>query len=1288
MKNRTIAKLLVCSTVLANLPVAAMANEVQTLAADNNVWSNSGSDWTYTLSSDTTLWGTETGTYTLDKDSTYKILFDTAVNANLGSDVSTTNTLTIEGKGASTSNFNLNGNTIKGAVTFAKVNVVGDVNRTNATVDETVTINGKAVVTVTGADGANVTVSNASGNFANGAGLALVGDVLTVTPAEGYRIDTLKGLTPVVVGSDSDQYTVNGAVEITVVPEDQPVDPTYITSTVNITGNGKVTYTIAGDTTVYDVVEGKLTAEEGKEVTLKAEAAEGNELKSVTIYGEAKDTAGTYTFTVAEGVISVEFAEQTAPETDVWEKQEDGTYVLDITKLTGTELVVPESTATYIIKSGTELGVTDVKVGKGSTLRIESGVTFNNEITFTLGGRLIAQTTNFKGQVWFTALTSNTRIATLATGDGTVELEGVVFERKVNIEVPTTTTTGTTKFNGGAQVDDALTVASNSTLEIASSVSGAGSIASEGTLNVTSGTVETAIAVNGGTTTVAEGATVGEVNVTAGSATVNGTANKVVVASENATVNVGATAEIDTVDATNGTNVNIAPGASVDKVISETPIEGLPSFGIQFKSTGTGTGTLMYGETAADLSAVQDVTVYINKADTSLTDLAVQFAAQAEEGSKFVSATINGTEFTTPEFAYTIAKDTTVVVNVQFDLENGGTTDPDEPGTEEPGENQVAYTVNIGEGGSVTYKLAGDAVVKTLTSGSVNLTKGGSYTLTVTANEGYEIDTVTVDGTALTGTNGVYQFTALTENTGSIAVTFKTSGETPETQVKYTASIDEGGSVTYQEVGSTAEAVALKDGESVTLTKGKSYQLKVEADSSYEVDAVKVNGSELEEKDGVYTFTAGDADGAIAVTFSYVGGGSIGGGGSGGGSTGGGSSTSGTTSTVTVSASTSVSGKIMTATVSASNMEKAVKDVLALAEKNNTTPVVKVSLSLGTSVEGISVNLPTEALKALAAVSNAKLTIESSVASVTFDANALSDVLSQAGETFTLNAGKADMSNFTAAQLLGAGEGSVYDINITSDGNAITNFDGGSATVTLPYALKVGENASDIVVYYMADNGILDSQSTQYDAANRKATFTTSHFSIYVVDAAWANPFNDVYEGDWFYNAVRYANENSLMAGVSDTTFAPNMNLTRAMVVQMLYSLEGKPAVVSGGNFSDVKASDWYADAVNWAASKGIVSGYSETTYAPNDSVTREQLSLILYKYAQSKNVTVNDYSSLSGFVDAAKTSDWAEDAVEWAVGAGLISSTSTSTKTLDPTGTATRAQVAQIVANFVEQVM
>lgn len=1206
MKNRTIAKLLVCSTILANLPVAAMANEVQQLAEDVNKWTDDGQgNWTYSLQKDTNLWGDESGTYTLASDSTYKIVLDTNVNVGLGSKVKavetndTTSKLTIEGKDAAVSNFDLNGYTITGDVAFRNVNVkVADLaalDRANTDVNNTVTINETKVVSVHAGEGIELG-ANTNVFFKNsdkGTGFALEGEQVEVTVLEGYEL--------------------------------------------------------AG----------------GNTVTVKA--------------GED----GTMTITAQKA------------EESVWVPQADGSYVLDTTKLTGvTTLEVPasETTTTYTIPAGTSLDVTNVEVGKGSVLRIDQSATFTQDVDFALGGRLIAQTTTFQGQVWFKALTSNTRVATLAAEDGTVELEGVTFENVVNIGVPTTTVAGaTTEFKAGATVNADLVVQENAGLSISGAVTGASSITAQGTLTVNANAdVSAPIVVQGGTATVEAGATVGEVNVTAGTATVDGTASKVVVTGESATMTVGAGASVDTVEATGGAQVSIAKDATVDNVITdgETSIEGYSKFGIQFQKSGEGSGILLYGEESAGREAVVDDTVYINKQDTEFTDLAVKFAAKADEGSKFVSATINGTEFTTPEFAYTIAKDTTVVVNVQFDLENGGTTDPDEPGTEEPGENQVAYIVNIGNGGSVTYKLAGDAVVKTLTSGSVNLTKGGNYTLNVTAAEGYEIDAVTVDGTALTGTNGAYQFTAKSEGNGSIAVTFKTSGETPETQVKYTASVGEGGTVTYQEVGSTAEAVALKDGESVTLTKGKSYQLKVEADSSYEVDAVKVNGSELEEKDGVYTFTAGDADGTIAVTFSYVGGGSIGGGGSGGGSTGGGSSTSGTTSTVTVSASTSVSSNVMTATVSASNMEKAIKDVLALAEKNDTTPVVKISLSLGANIEGISVNLPTEALKALAAVSNAKLTIESSVASVTFDANALSDVLSQAGETFTLNAGKADMSDFTAAQLLGAGEGSVFDLNITSDGTAITNFSKGTATVTLPYALKVDENASDIVVYYMADNGILDSQSTQYDAANRKATFTTSHFSIYVVDAAWANPFNDVYEGDWFYNAVRYANENSLMAGVSDTTFAPNMNLTRAMVVQMLYSLEGKPAVVSGGNFSDVKASDWYADAVNWAASKGIVSGYSETTYAPNDSVTREQLSLILYKYAQSKNVTVNDYSSLSGFVDAAKTSDWAEDAVEWAVGAGLISSTSTSTKTLDPTGTATRAQVAQIVANFVEQVM
>ena len=115
-------------------------------------------------------------------------------------------------------------------------------------------------------------------------------------------------------------------------------------------------------------------------------------------------------------------------------------------------------------------------------------------------------------------------------------------------------------------------------------------------------------------------------------------------------------------------------------------------------------------------------------------------------------------------------------------------------------------------------------------------------------------------------------------------------------------------------------------------------------------------------------------------------------------------------------------------------------------------------------------------------------------------------------------------------------------------------------------------------------------------------------------------PFTDVREADWFYDDVVYAYENGLFSGTSDTTFSPNASMTRAMLVTVLYRLEGQPTVSGRSGFSDVKLNSYYEDAVTWAADNGIVNGTGATTFSPNANVTREQMAAILYRYAQYKH--------------------------------------------------------------------
>ena len=177
-------------------------------------------------------------------------------------------------------------------------------------------------------------------------------------------------------------------------------------------------------------------------------------------------------------------------------------------------------------------------------------------------------------------------------------------------------------------------------------------------------------------------------------------------------------------------------------------------------------------------------------------------------------------------------------------------------------------------------------------------------------------------------------------------------------------------------------------------------------------------------------------------------------------------------------------------------------------------------------------------------------------------------------------------------------------------------------------------------------------------------------------------PFTDVPEDAWYKEAVDYVYANGLMSGTSATTFAPNMLLSRAMITQVVHNLEDNP-VAEQGVFTDVAAGAWYADAVDWAAGEEIVSGYGNGKFGPEDNITREQMALILYGYAQYKGYDVSASGELSSFTDGASTSGWAAEAVQWAVGSGLLSGKGGGV--LDPQGTATRAEVASILMRFCE---
>ena len=246
-----------------------------------------------------------------------------------------------------------------------------------------------------------------------------------------------------------------------------------------------------------------------------------------------------------------------------------------------------------------------------------------------------------------------------------------------------------------------------------------------------------------------------------------------------------------------------------------------------------------------------------------------------------------------------------------------------------------------------------------------------------------------------------------------------------------------------------------------------------------------------------------------------------------------------------------------------------------------------------------------------------------------------------------------------------ATQGAAVTITATPDRGYQVN----AVTVTDRFgdAVQVTENADGTYTFTMP---------------NGQVTITATFVET---EAPVGEPFLDVNEGDWFYDAVAHAYENGLMDGVGGNRFAPNSATTRAQLVTILYRLEGQPAVSGDLPFTDVEAGTWYTNAVGWAAQNGIVNGVGDDTFAPGNDLTREQLVTILYRYAESKGYDVSASADLAGYPDGEEIQAYAREAMAWAVAENIIRGMEDDT--LKPAGNASRAQIATILMRFCEGV-
>lgn len=352
---------------------------------------------------------------------------------------------------------------------------------------------------------------------------------------------------------------------------------------------------------------------------------------------------------------------------------------------------------------------------------------------------------------------------------------------------------------------------------------------------------------------------------------------------------------------------------------------------------------------------------------------------------------------------------------------------------------------------------------------------------------------------------------------------------------------------------------------------------------------------------------------------------------------------------------------------------------------------VKITADPGTSIAVAEFDLIVKDIRTIAAAKDVVLTVESSVVTTTLDSKALMAIAEgrQDAESVRIAAEIVDVSadELNAAQKAVTAGNKVVDLTVKVNGMNVSDFKGGKATVTVPYTPPSGYPSADydlLTAYYLAEDGRYTEMSgAKYDSG--KIKFITKHFSKFFF-TEWINPFTDLSKADWYYKDVHYSYSYGVMIGESQAKFSGESALTRAQFVQILFNIEGKVKVSAnpGTLFTDVPGNEWYSDAISWAGANGIVSGYGNGKFGPNDVLTREQLVTLLYNYANWKDYNTESIATLRQYKDYDSVSTWAYENVQWAVSHGLLSDVPDN-RSLAPLSAASRGTAASVMHKFLE---
>ena len=412
------------------------------------------------------------------------------------------------------------------------------------------------------------------------------------------------------------------------------------------------------------------------------------------------------------------------------------------------------------------------------------------------------------------------------------------------------------------------------------------------------------------------------------------------------------------------------------------------------------------------------------------------------------------------------------------------------------------------------------------------------------------------------------------------------------------------------------------------------------------------------------------------------------------------SSSSGGSSTPAITVPVTGSRDTVQISASVSGSAAEVKEIKKIElDKIGTDRDVVIDLSgLSKSVTGVT--LPTDTIRSISESEADGVTIKLPNAELRVDQKTLAAVSEQAKGSkvqLVVETDSKAKDTMTAAQkqaLDGMKNAAALEAYFISNGQRIRDFNGGEVELSIPY-----QASGAIRAWYLKEDGTREPVSARYDKEN--ARLILRHFSHYVIEeldsgAAYTvcakddtcplAAFGDLTATAWYHDGVHYCLENGLMQGVSATSFLPDGSTTRAQLVTVLWRLEGSPETTDAVRFNDVAGGAWYTEAVHWAAGCGVVKGYDNGCFGPNDAVTREQMAAILYRYAQHKGYDVsagNDTNILS-FDDAFAVSEYAIPAMQWACGSGMVRGIAQKGGMfLVPGDTTTRAQAATLIMRF-----